>query len=475
MAGTGRFDFEAAERSDAGREAGAAVLSVRELCARIDRSLKGIGRVAVQGELSGLKRPASGHLYFDLKDSTPGMESLVHCVVWRSQVARALATQPTEGAEVVVHGSLDVYPPRGTYTLIVERIEQRGLGALLVQLEELKKRLAAQGWFDRKRALPRFPRVVGVVTSRDGAALRDFLKTRSQRWPGYPVRLAHSAVQGPGAAREIAAALARLERSGVDLIVLCRGGGSLEDLWAFNELPVAEAIWAAGVPVVSGVGHESDTTLADLVADLRAHTPTDAARLAIPDRAELTARMGRLLGYLGTAIDRHLERREERLARLAATPALRDPRRQLELRQERLRAAVARLHLAGAARLERRERRLETLSARLRAQSPGARLERSHERLAALALRLGRPLEDLLVAGARRLELSERSLEATSPFRVLERGYSITVRAASGEPLLDAASVTEGERTLTYLARGTLESRVEAVRARRDGGPADGP
>ncbi len=474
MAGTGRFDFENAERSSAERGSGAAVLSVRDLCLRIDRSLKAIGRVAVQGELSSLRRPASGHVYFDLKDTTPGMESLVHCVVWRSQAARALLTQPTEGAEVVVHGSLDVYPPRGTYTLIVERVEQRGLGALLVQLEELKKRLAAQGWFDRKRPLPRFPRVVGLVTSRDGAALRDFLKTRSQRWPGYPLRLVHSAVQGAGAAQEIAAALARLERSGVDLICVCRGGGSLEDLWAFNELPVAEAIWAAGVPVISGVGHESDTTLADLVADWRAHTPTDAARLAIPDRAELTARMARLLGYLGAAIDRHLERRESLLARLAAAPAVRDPRRLLERRADRLQAAGARLRLAAAAQLERRERRLETLSARLRSQSPGARLERLDERLGALALRLGRPLQDLQTARARRLDLAERSLETTSPFRVLERGYSITLRAESGEPLLDAAAVTEGERTLTYLARGALESRVEAVRARRDGEPADG-
>src|SRR5690606_14235212 len=145
---------------------------------------KGLGRVAVQGELSSLRKPASGHLYFDLKDATPGMEALVHCVVWRSQVARALRTPPAEGSEVGAHGTLDVYPPRGTYTLIVDKIEQRGLGALLAQLEETKRRLAEKGWFDRRRPLPRFPRTVGVVTSRDGAALRDFLRTRTMRWAG---------------------------------------------------------------------------------------------------------------------------------------------------------------------------------------------------------------------------------------------------------------------------------------------------
>lgn len=468
MADTGRFDFDAADRAAPAREEAAPVLTVRELTGRIDRSLKGIGRVAVQGELSSLRRPASGHLYFDLKDATPGMEALVHCVVWRSQVARALRTQPVEGSEVVAHGALDVYPPRGTYTLIVDRIEQRGLGALLAQLEETKRKLAEKGWFDRKRPLPRFPRTVGVVTSRDGAALRDFLRTRSLRWAGYPVRLAHAPVQGPGAAAEIAAALRRLDASGVDVIVLCRGGGSVEDLWAFNELSVAEAIWGASVPVVSGVGHESDTTLADLVADRRAHTPTDAAQCTIPDLAELSGRFTRVVGYLQAAMDRELARREERLERSRSARVLCEPRRVFERRTERLRTAGERLRLASSAGLERRERKVDALAARLSGSSPRAKLDRLGDRLAALAARLERPINDVLGERERRCGLAERSLASTSPFRVLERGYSITLRESTGEAIVDASAVAPGERTLTLLHRGALESRIEALRSAED-------
>src|SRR6185436_7829869 len=186
----------------------------------------------------------------------------------------------------------------------------------------LKAELRARGWFERKRALPAFPRLLGIVTSRDGAALRDFLRTRSLRWPGYPLRFAHTAVQGPGAGESIAAALRALDASGVDAIALVRGGGSLEDLWAFNELAVAEAIWSTRVPVVTGIGHETDTTLADLVADRRAHTPTDAAQTLIPDRAELCARIARLGNYLAEAFEQRWSERCERLEHLASRPVL---------------------------------------------------------------------------------------------------------------------------------------------------------
>jgi exodeoxyribonuclease VII large subunit len=256
--------------------------------------------------------------------------------------------------------------------------------------------------------------------------------------------------------------------------VLCRGGGSVEDLWAFNELVVAEAIWGASVPVVSGVGHESDTTLADLVADRRAHTPTDAAQCTIPDQAQLLGRMTRALGYLGAAMDRQLTRREERLARCLGARVVRDPRQVFERRAERLRAAGERLRLAGRAALERRERRLDGQAARLSGHSPGVRLERLAERLSSLSMRLERPVAQALSERSSRTDLCARSLEATSPFRVLERGYSITLRESTGEAILDASAVAPGERTLTLLHRGALESRVEALRARRAGqGPGD--
>ena len=307
-----------------GRPAEPPLYTVGQLTGEIGARLAALGKVQVEGELSGLKQPRSGHLYFDLKEE----DARISCALWRSQVARALPfaspAELREGMQLVVLGRLDVYAPRGTYSLIVDRVTERGVGQLLARLEELRRELRARGWFDRSRPLPRLPRVVGVVTSRDGAALRDFLRTRSLRWPLYPVRLAHTAVQGPGAAAEIAAAIRRLDQSGVDLIVLTRGGGSLEDLWAFNELPVAEAIWAAGVPVISAVGHESDVTLADHVADHRAHTPTDGAQTAIPDRRALEERLERAGGYLIEAVDALVAERAERLVRLAGRPVLRD-------------------------------------------------------------------------------------------------------------------------------------------------------
>jgi exodeoxyribonuclease VII large subunit len=302
---------------------GPRVFGVSELTAVIAGRLGDIGRVRVEGELSGLKRASSGHLYFDLKDGDPkGGGARISCAIWRSQMGRALDFDPAEGDQVVATGKLDVYAPRGSYSLLVERLERSGLGALLARLEELKRDLAARGWFERKRPLPAWPRRIGLVTSRDGAALRDFLRTRSLRWPGYPLRLAHAPVQGPGAAQALADALTRLAHSGVDLIVLCRGGGSLEDLWSFNEEVLARAIHACPVPVVSGVGHETDTTLIDLVADHRAHTPTDAATRVVPDRGQLVERMERLRGYLDAALERQLERRAEHLARLGRSPRL---------------------------------------------------------------------------------------------------------------------------------------------------------
>jgi len=272
--------------------------TVRELTLDIKSRVEGLGRIGVEGEVSRITRAASGHLYFTLKDA----DAVLSCSIWRSRIARALPFELEEGMHVVAHGTLDVYAPRGTYSLQIDRLEPRGLGALLVRLEALKVELKERGWFGRERPVPAWPRPIGIVTSRDSAAFQDFLRTRSLRWPGYPVRLAHTRVQGPGAAEEIADAIARLDATGVDVIVLARGGGSLEDLWSFNELAVAEAIWNASVPVVTGVGHETDVTLADHVADLRAHTPTDAAQQVIPDRTELEDQLERLGGYLAQGV-----------------------------------------------------------------------------------------------------------------------------------------------------------------------------
>ncbi len=438
-------------------DAGPRIWTVGDLTREIKSALEELGRVSVEGEISRVVRAASGHVYFDLKD----IDAKISCTIWRSQVASAVRFDLAEGAQVVAHGRLDVYGPRGTYSLNVQRLEQAGLGALLLRLEKLKEELKALGWFDRKRPLPPMPAIVGLVTSRDGAALQDFLRTRSLRWPLYPVRLAHTAVQGAAAAEEIAAAIRRLDASGVDVIVVCRGGGSLEDLWAFNERAVAEAIHAASIPVVTGVGHETDVTLADFVSDHRAHTPTDAAQTVIPDRAALLEELDRGRNHLLQAIDGALAARAERLARAAASPTLRGAGFLLDRRADALAHHAHSLHVAGGAVLERARSRLARGASTLASRSPALRLERSRARVAACAPRLARGIELPLAGAARRLEIANASLAATSPFAVLQRGYSITTREGATAALRDPAGLSPGERIRTVLASGWIVSEVE--------------
>ncbi len=433
--------------------------TVGELSAEVQARLLELGRIGVEGELASLKRHSSGHLYFDLKDD----RAKLSCVVWQSQIGRAVRFSPEDGMRVVASGRLDVYAPRGEYKLVVDRLEPLGLGALLLELERLKAELGRRGWFDRARSLPVMPGVIGLVTSRDGAALGDFLRTRTLRWPLYPVRFAHAAVQGPFAAREIAQAIARLDASGVDVIVIVRGGGSIEDLWAFNERAVAEAIWNASVPVVTGIGHEMDTTLADLVADRRAHTPTDAAQTVIPSRSELDARLARFGNLLVEALDGLLASRLQRLHSLARRPGIARTDLLLGSRAAELRAGALRLERGFDGILRGRLERLRALDRRLERQAPRARLERVVARLIAAGRRL-------VESGARRLEhaqgrfeLGARTLETMSPLAVLSRGYSLTRRSGESAPVCTADEVSVGEEIETCLGRGTLQSRVSHV------------
>lgn len=435
--------------------------SVSQLTEDIKGLLGDLGRVLVEGEISGFKRHTSGHVYFDLKDSN----ARISCVVWRSRAAKAFAVEPESGMQVVAHGKLDVYAPRGSYNLIVERLEPVGLGAMLLELEQLKRELSARGWFERQRPLPRMPRLVGVVTSRDGAALRDFLRTRSLRWPGYPLRLCHAPVQGPGSADQIADAIARLDASGVDLIVVCRGGGSLEDLWAFNERAVAEAVWNCSVPVVSGVGHESDTTLVDLVADFRAHTPTDAAQTVFPDQTALLGELQRQGNYLVQAMSDRLTRSAERLQQLRERPVLRSPDWILDLRRDQLQVEGRRLAGAMGARLEQASARLQRLHTRLERQSPLARLERWNGRLDTLGVRLEASARAALERSQSRVGLLAANLESYSPLKVLGRGYSVSQKLGQAQPLTSSAELVEGDEVHTRLAQGSYKARVTEIEA----------
>jgi len=441
----------------------ARVWAVAELIREVNALLAGgFGEVWVRGELSGVKTAASGHRYFQVKDAQANLS----CAMWAARAER-LRFKLVDGLEVLLRGRLEVYPQRGSLQLIVEEPVPQGVGELQLAFEQLKAKLAAAGLFaaERKRPLPALPQRIGLVTSASGAAVRDVLKVLS-RWEHLQVLLVPVRVQGRGAEGEIARAVRWLGGSGrVDVVLVVRGGGSLEDLWSFNEEMVARAIAACPVPVVSGVGHETDTTIADFVADLRAATPTQAAEIVVARLEEQDRRVGEAHESVVAAIDRRLERARLRLVGLEGARGLaRLPLRLREL-DERLRRLAALPALLRAA-VASRHRRLDGAAARLfhwpvrfgaprRRELVTVRMAVASERLRALLRR-----RDVQLAGL------DRALGALSPTAVLERGYSITTREEGGTALRDAAAVAAGERLLTRLARGTVRSLVVG----RDGG-----
>lgn len=369
-------------------------ISVTALTQRLKLTLNDIGALTVAGELSQIKVVASGHLYATLKDEG----AVLSLVMWRGSVAR-MGRIPAEGARVVVRGSLDVYPPRGSYQLIASRITEAGQGDLAARLEALKAKLAAEGLFaeERKRELPMLPRAVGLATAAGSAALADLLHSIRDRFPAMPVVVAPCLVQGRGAAPSIVKALARLAaHPEVDVIICGRGGGSLEDLWAFNEEAVVRAIAACPKPVVSAVGHETDWTLADLAADLRAKTPTAAGELIVPVQAELVAQLaddrlrldGAIAGLIGDA--------RARLAALAAHRALAGPGYQVQIRQQRLDELIGRMQAAGRRHVALADARLGEVAARLDALSPLKVLGRGFTVLRTADRKLVRRLADAL-------------------------------------------------------------------------------
>lgn len=392
------------------------------------------GEVWVEGEISNLRRPASGHLYFTLKDETAQLAA----VLFRGDQP-GLKFAPRDGLKVRVYGLITVYEPAGQYQIKVRQMEEVGAGSLQEAFEKLKKKLAAEGLFDaaRKKPLPMLPRRIGIVTSPTGAAIRDMLNILSRRFPNLYILVAPVKVQGEGAAAEIAAAIDLLnERGGLDVLIVGRGGGSLEDLWAFNEEIVARAIARSRIPVVSAVGHEIDFTISDFVADLRAPTPSAAAELVVREKAAFEEDLRVFASRLARALRQRALEFQNRLTRVERSYVFREPSnlvRQFRQRIDTLRGAAARevRHL-----LQRRQQRLDELSVRLR-QQVGVWQEAR--------------LQDV-----RRLAAH---LQAMSPDAVLARGFSITKRA-DGQILRDAHEVKRGERLLTHVWRGSVESEV---------------
>jgi exodeoxyribonuclease VII large subunit len=435
--------------------------SVTQLAARIKGALESLGDpIRVRGEISNFLD--KGHWYFSLKDEG----AVVGCAMWQEQ-ARRVGWTPKEGDAVVATGSVSFFAKQGRAQFYVRSIERVGVGSLQERYEALCRELRGLGYFEesRKRPLPSFPRRVAIVTSATGAAIHDCLRTAAHRCPAVGLVLVDVRVQGDGSAKEVARAVTLLDRHaaalGIDAILVTRGGGSIEDLWAFNEREVADAVFARRrVPIVAAIGHESDTTIVELVADRRASTPTQAMMLLTPDRAELAEQVESLADRLVSSLRRSVRERRELLARTARHAFLRSPlaplverrRRLEEVRQRLVRATQSRV-VVGRGALERGRTMLESLR-------PALTMARARQDLADQARRLERAAFERLRRAAERTESMRRQLEAVAPERVLARGYSYTM-TTDGRLVRHVADAPTGTLLETRLVDGTVRSRVE--------------
>ena len=438
------------------------VLTVTALTARVRDLLEGeYGEVWVEGEISNARLWKTGHLYFTLKDAGAQLRA----VMFRSAL-RYQRFRPQDGQHVVARGRLSVYEPKGEYQIVCEHLEPRGLGALQLAYDQLRERLDHEGLFDaaRKRPLPALPRKIGIVTSLDGAALRDMLTVLGRRHPNAHLVVSPARVQGEGAAAAIVRALRHLQRTaGVDVVIVGRGGGSLEDLWAFNEEPVARAIAAAPVPVISAVGHETDYTISDFVADLRAPTPSAAAELVVAPRDELGARIAGLADRLRAALRDGLRQRRAAAHRLAARPGLAGWPTRVALRGRQVDELAHRLAVAARGGAGRRRQRLYELRLRLEALDLGRRLAAIRARLAAARGGLEAAMAARQRAREARLRVAAGRLDTLSPLGVLARGYAVCWTGDRAAIVRDAADVAPGQAVHVKLHRGALDCEVTRV------------
>ncbi len=455
-------------RSEGGNEGTAReILSVSQLNRAVAGLLqRSVPPVWVLGEISNVTRAASGHWYFTLKDAA----AQVRAVMFRGR-AQYLTFVPRNGERVEARAVVTLYEPRGEFQLTVEAMRQAGAGDLFQRFVKLKEKLQAQGLFDaaRKRALPGFPRAVGVVTSPRAAALRDVLTTLRRRAPGVAVVVYPALVQGVDAPASLVAALgAAVRRAECDVLLLVRGGGSMEDLWAFNDEALARAIAACPIPVISGVGHETDFTIADFVADERAPTPTGAAAHAVPDRRDLAERVLRAAGRIERAWWRRIEAVDQRLD--TAARLLRSPSAQWQARAHRLHALTQRIVAFGRLSLQQRAMRLERLCSGVRA----PRTDLAEQRLAHVAAALQRTATLRLARADERTAQLAAALELVSPRAVLERGYAI-VHDAQGRVVASVDGAAIGDALRLTLRDGRIDVGVQAIAAAGDAGSVKPP
>jgi exodeoxyribonuclease VII large subunit len=434
------------------------IWSLRELSDAIRGTLdRDFANIWLSGEISGTKLVPSGHCYFTLKDS----DAQIKCVCWKLAYWR-LKFKPKDGVEALVRGRVDIYEQRSEYQFVVENIEPQGHGALQHAFDQLRSRLREEGLFDdsRKRPLPRFPLRIGIVTSPKGAVIRDFIEVLSRRFPGVHLRLFPAQVQGPSAVDEVCRGIRFFGTGGwAQVVVVARGGGSLEDLWTFNEEAVARAIAASPIPVVSAIGHETDITIADFVADLRAPTPSAAAAMIVCERKEVLdrlvnreARLAELMRYRFAVLSRRLH---EQAAGRAASVL----HRGLARRMQRVDDNTARLHAALRSQVAARDRRRRQLEDRLRKFDPRPRLARNHQRLNSLVHRAESLIRGRLVNAHRRTENAETKLVQLNPRLVLTRGYAI-VLDATGAIVRTAASAPTGATVRLMFAADAAIARI---------------
>lgn len=422
------------------------------------------GTVWVEGEISNFSRPASGHWYFSLKDA----QAQIRCAMFRGQNRHAVV-KPGDGRQVLVRARVTLYEARGDFQLVVDYMEEAGEGLLRRRFEELKRKLSAEGLFDsaRKHPLPRMPSRVGVVTSATGAALRDVLTAMRRRCPSVAVLIYPTAVQGERAASEIARTLELADRRAeCDLLILTRGGGSLEDLAAFNDEQLARTIAAMSTPIIVGVGHETDVTIADFVADLRAPTPSQAAELAVPDQSEWRTRLTRAATSLTRSFDRILVAHRNTLAHLAHRLQRAHPGMVLRQSEQRTDELHARLARAMERRLAATTLRLKELATAVSAANPRLRLMALRERCSAAGQRLRQAARADLERHRSRTDLAARALSALSPLATLDRGYAI-VTGRHGKALTDTAHAPPGTNLDVRLAKGQLNVTVNPTHGKR--------
>ena len=442
------------------------VLTVSELTRRVRQALEsGIGRVWVEGEISNLRQQNSGHQYFSLKD----VDAQIRCVMFRGQNRDQVPLR--DGLQVQIQGDLSVFEAQGQYQLVVKLVQQKGVGELQARFEALKRRLDAEGLFhpDRKRKIPRFPRTIALVTSPTGAAVRDMLHVLARRAPWVRILIAPVRVQGDGAFEEISAMITRIGNGSIpglppiDTLIVARGGGSIEDLWNFNEEAVARAVASCPIPVISGVGHEIDFTICDFAADLRAPTPSAAAEMAVPDQADLLRYLDRARERMETSVRTRMEQSRRFLDLISRSAAFREPGRILGERQQRLDDSAQRMESALALRVRRARDRTEHAARLLEMSRPDRLLAQRGDWLKMLGERLNQVVRRRVEEQKQRLMPLSNLVRTLGPQSVLNRGYSLTVDDG-GNVISSITALNPGARLVTRLRDGEVESEVREVR-----------